>query len=90
MHSVFLGDSLVSWHSNNQKVVSWSSTKSEYRDVVVAATEVCWVRTLLDEIGVSLAIAPTGFCDNLSFTYLAQNLVFHARTKHIEIDFHFV
>lgn len=49
-----------------------------------------WVRKLLIELGIQHPLAAQLWCDNLGATYLAANPVFHARTKHIEIDFHFV
>lgn len=52
--------------------------------------EVMWVRKLLDQIGVPQSGPARLWCDNLGATYLSANPVFHARTKHIEIDFHFV
>ena len=49
-----------------------------------------WVETLLDELGVEKPHISCLWCDNLGATYLSANPVLHARTKHIEIDFHFV
>lgn len=45
---------------------------------------------MLKELGVSQVQTPCLWCDNLGATYLTANPVFHARKKHIEIDFHFV
>jgi histone deacetylase 1/2 len=49
-----------------------------------------WVQTLLDELGLSEAKAAVLWCDNIGATYLSANTMFHARTKHIEVDYHFV
>ena len=54
------------------------------------AAEAIWVESLLKELGVSQQRVPVLWCDNLGATYLTANPVFHARTKHIKIDFHFV
>jgi hypothetical protein len=45
---------------------------------------------MLRELGVHQSRSPIFWCDNLGVTYLSANPVFHARTKHIEVDFHFV
>lgn len=55
-----------------------------------ATAEIMWVQTLLRELGVKAPKAAYLWCDNLGATYLSANPVFHARTKHIEVDFHFV
>ena len=49
-----------------------------------------WLKSLLNEVGISLSTAPIIWSDNLSATYMTANPIFHSRTKHMEIDFHFV
>jgi hypothetical protein len=55
-----------------------------------ATTELIWVESLVRELGVVLKEKSCLWCDNLGATYLSANPVFHARTRHIEIDFNFV
>ena len=55
-----------------------------------ATAEVIWVQSLLYELGVVQSRPPILWCDNIGATYLTANPVFHARTKHIEVDYHFV
>lgn len=55
-----------------------------------AIAEVMWVQKLLDELQVGHPIMACLWCDNLGATYLSSNPVFHVRTKHIKIAYHFV
>jgi hypothetical protein len=55
-----------------------------------ATAEVIWVESLLTELGVRFQRLSQLWCDNLGATYLSANPAFHARAKHLEIDFHFV
>ncbi|XP_019168356.1 PREDICTED: uncharacterized protein LOC109164057 [Ipomoea nil] len=89
-YAVFLGPNLVSWVSRKQRTVARSSTEAEYKAIIDAAAEVTWVQSLLCELGLHPPTVPVLWCDNLGATYLCANPVFHARTKHVEVDYHFV
>jgi histone deacetylase 1/2 len=70
--------------------VSRSSTEAEYKALANATAELIWVEALLTKLGVKLRENPTLWCENLGAPYLSTNPVFHARMKHIGIDFYFV
>jgi hypothetical protein len=89
-YCVFLGDTLVSWSSKRQTVVSRSSAEVEYRGVANAKVECRWLRHLLQELYVDVQKAIVIYCDNVSAVYLSHDPVHHRRTKHVEIDIHFV
>ncbi|XP_019160475.1 PREDICTED: uncharacterized protein LOC109157048 [Ipomoea nil] len=86
-YAVFLGDNLISWQSRKQRTVARSSTEAEYKALADVAAEVTWVVSLLPELGLHGRQPSSIWCDNLGATYLCANPVFHARTKHVEIDY---
>jgi hypothetical protein len=84
------GNGVVSWSSKKQPTVALSSTEAEYRGGVIVACEVVWLQKLLSDLG-QLVDAPIVIsCDNISSILLANNPVYHARTKHIEVHYHFI
>ncbi|GKD02782.1 ribonuclease H-like domain-containing protein [Tanacetum coccineum] len=89
-YCVFLGDNLLSWFAKRHVTLSRSSAEVEYRGVANVVAETAWIRNLLLELHALLTTATLVYCDNVSAVYLSTNPVQHQRTKHIEIDIHFV
>lgn len=85
-----LGGSPLSWKTMKQDVVSRSSAEAEYRAMADTVTEILWLRNLLPALGVDCTPAITLYSDSLSAIHLAANPVFHARTKQIGMDCHFI
>ncbi|KAK4349011.1 hypothetical protein RND71_031766 [Anisodus tanguticus] len=89
-YCMFLGDNLVSWSAKRQSALSRSSAEAEYRGIANMVSESCWLRNLLLELHCPVQKAILIYCDNNSVVYLSSNLVQDQRTKHIEMDIHFV
>lgn len=87
---MFLGDALVSWKCKKQDSVSKSSTEAEYRAMADASAEIIWLRGLLTELGFSQDQPTKLHADNTSAIQIVANPVYHERTKHIEVDCHFI
>ncbi|XP_031131676.1 uncharacterized protein LOC116033060 [Ipomoea triloba] len=88
--AVFLGSNLISWVCKKQRTVARSSIEVEYKALADVCAEVTWVLSLLREFRITDVSVPKLWCDNLGATYMCANPIFHARTKHVEIDYHFV
>ncbi|XP_050378264.1 uncharacterized mitochondrial protein AtMg00810-like [Argentina anserina] len=86
----FVGGNLVTWKSKKQSVVARSSAEAEYRAMALAACELIWLKTLLSDLGIIVSTPIILHCDNQAAMHIAANPVFHKKTKHIEVDCHFI
>ncbi len=80
----------VSWSSKRQEIVSLSTTESEYVAAAHGAKEALWLRQFIGQIFSPFTNPTTLFCDNQSAIALTKDYQYHARTKHIDIRFHFL
>ncbi|XP_074363119.1 uncharacterized protein LOC141703501 [Apium graveolens] len=89
-YCIFLGNSPISWKAKKQSVVARSSTEAEYRSMALTTCEVTWLTTLLRDIGIK-NLPPTLLeYDNQAALAIAANPVLHEKTKHIDIDCHYI
>jgi hypothetical protein len=70
--------------------VARSSAEVEYRAMISTASELIWIKQLLADMGIETQNPMKIFCDNQAARHIASNLIFHERTKHIEVDCHFI
>ncbi|GAV64806.1 hypothetical protein CFOL_v3_08321 [Cephalotus follicularis] len=89
-YCTFVGGNLVWWHSKKQTTIARSSAKAEYREMAHSTAELMWLRSLLLEMGLLVSKPMKIFCDNQTVICITSNPVYHERTKHIEVDCHFV
>jgi len=87
---VYLGLTPISWKSGKQHIVARSSTEAEYKALANDTAEILWIWALLSDLHFSSDLMTIIWCDNLGATYLSVNPIFHARTKHVEVDYHFI
>jgi hypothetical protein len=86
----FIGDGAISWNSKRQPTVALSTTEAEYMATTQAAKEAIWLRQLMADVGCVQGGATTIMSDNQGSIALAKNPKHHSRTKHIDVQHHFI
>jgi hypothetical protein len=87
---MFIGGNLMTWRSKKQNVVALSSAEAEFRGMAKGLCELLWLKGLLTEIVFAPRCEMDLFCDNKAAIDISHNLIQHDRTKHVEIDRHFI
>ncbi|PKU62765.1 putative mitochondrial protein [Dendrobium catenatum] len=88
-YCLLLHTALLAWSVKKQTTIARSSTEEEYHSMAATAADIMWTRRLCEDF--QILLPPTVlYCDNVSAMSIACNPIFHARTKHIEIDHHFI
>jgi len=87
---VKVGQSLVSWKAKKQTTVSKSSAEAEYKNLASTVSELVWLLGLLKEVRAEVQLLVQVYSDSKAAIQIAANPVYHERTKHIEIDCHFI
>jgi hypothetical protein len=85
-----MGGNLVTWSSEKQKVVAQLSVEVKFKGMVKGFCELLWLRKLLMKIGYGPNIKMNLFCENKAAIDISQNSIQHDRTKHVEINKHFI
>ncbi|KAM2116753.1 hypothetical protein ACFXTH_009123 [Malus domestica] len=80
-YCTFVGGNIVTWKSKKQQVIARSSDEAEYQAMVATACELIWLKSLLFDLGFSSTTPMSLMCDNQAAMHIAENPVFHERTK---------
>ena len=86
----FVWGNLVTWRSKKQTIVARSTAEAGLRSVAHGICEVLWLKILLEELEVMVKLPLRIYCDNNVAINISHNPVHHDRTKHVEIDKHFI
>jgi hypothetical protein len=86
----FVGIGAISWNCKRQPTIALSTTEAEYMAATQCTKEAIWLRKLLADVGFVQERATTIMCDNQGCIALAKNPTHHSRTKHIDVQHHFI
>ncbi|XP_044478603.1 uncharacterized mitochondrial protein AtMg00810-like isoform X1 [Mangifera indica] len=89
-YCTFIGGNLVTWRSKKQNVVARSSVEVEFRSLAHGISEAIWLKRLFEDLKISVSYPMKVYCDNKAAISITHNPVLHDRTKHIEVDKHFI
>ncbi|KAG8472527.1 hypothetical protein CXB51_034427 [Gossypium anomalum] len=84
-----IGGCSISWKATLQTTIALSTTESEYMAITEVCKEAIWLKGLFSELNEDLQIS-TVFCNSQSAIFLTKDQMFHERTKHIDVRYHFV
>ena len=86
----FVEGNLITWRSKKQKVVARSSAEAEFRGMAQGICELLWIKSILKDLEIKYTDPINLYCDNKAAIQIAHNPVQHDRTKHVEVDRHFI
>ncbi|CAH9115704.1 unnamed protein product, partial [Cuscuta europaea] len=89
-YCTYVWGNLVTWRSKKQNVVARSSAESEFRSMANGICELLWIKRMMTELNMEMNLPMKLYCDNKATINIAHNPVLHDRTKHIEVDRHFI
>ncbi|KAI0510462.1 hypothetical protein KFK09_011064 [Dendrobium nobile] len=90
VYCTYIGDTLISWMVKKLQTVTRSSIEAEYCALAATAIDVIWILRLLSDFHLPQSTLTDIHYENRSTIAFANNMIFHVRTKHIEVDFHFI
>ena len=89
-YTFLMGGGAISWTSKKQSIMALLSMEAEYIAATLATKQIIWLRDFLTALGFTQADPSELHIDNQSAIALAANPQFHARSKHIDVQFHFI
>ena len=89
-YCTYLWGNLVTWRSKKQSVVVRSSIEAEFKAIAQGMCEGLWLQKLLEELHITVELLIKLYCDNKAAISISHNPIQHNKTRHIEVDRHFI